>query len=288
MSERRGIRLHESPTLQVDDVRCFAPAGGPGDEEHADATQVVLPLEGVFEVVYDGSDAVTADASSVVVFGAGIDHRVGHPAAGGDRSMVLHFPPEIVEEALDPQRRHGGPVGSRVNLGARTLGSGLSRATIDGLEAEDLALALLTLIGADLGDHDRSYRPPGAHQRDRVERVRALLATAPEHRWRLEELARAVHCSPFHLTRQFRAITGTSISVHLLRLRLALALQRLAEGEADLARLAADLGFSSQSHFGARFRSVFGTSPGSVRDALSAGRLSELRTMVTAEDRAAS
>jgi AraC-like DNA-binding protein len=97
-----------------------------------------------------------------------------------------------------------------------------------------------------------------------------------------------VHCSPFHLTRQFRAVTGTSIGVSLLRLRLALALQRLAEGEVDLAGLAADLGFASQSHFGARFRSVFGASPGSVRDSLTAGHLAELRTFVTADDRIAS
>ncbi len=97
-----------------------------------------------------------------------------------------------------------------------------------------------------------------------------------------------MHCSPFHLARQFRASTGTSISAYLLRLRLALALQRLAEGEADLAALAADLGFASHSHFGARFRSVFGVPPSSVRDSLTAGRLAELRTFVTAEDRAAS
>jgi AraC-like DNA-binding protein len=114
------------------------------------------------------------------------------------------------------------------------------------------------------------------------------MAAAPQRRWRLEELARVVHCSPFHLARQFRAVTGTSIASYLLRLRLAIALQRLAEGQADLAGLAADLGFASHSHFGARFRAVFGASPGSVRDSLSAGRLDELRTFVTAPERAAS
>ena len=200
--------------------------------------------------------------------------------------MVLVFPPEVVEEALDPRGRHGGPVGSRIHLGARILGSALRWDAIGELEAEELALLLLGLIGVDL-DRARGYRPRGRHPRDRIERVRALLAAAPDRRWRLDELARAVHCSPFHLARQFRAFTGSSIATYLLRLRLALALQRLAEGEADLAGLAADLGFASHSHFGARFRSVFGMSPGSVRDSLTAGRLAELRTFVTAEDRAA-
>lgn len=280
------MRLSDGPRLGVFEVRCSSPAGAPGAEERADVTQVVLPIDGVFEVRH-GRDTVVADATSVVILGAGREHRVGHPAAGGDRSIVLIFPPEVIEDALDPGGTHGGPVGSRVHLGARVLGSALGRGTIGELEAEELALLLLRRIGAEL-DPARTYRPPGRHQRERVERARALLAASPERRWRLDELARTVHCSPFHLARQFRALTGTSISAYLLRLRLALALQRLAEGEADLAGLAADLGFASHSHFGARFRSVFGVPPGSVRDSLTSGRLAELRTFVTAEDRAAS
>ncbi len=272
--------------LGVFDVRCFSPSGGPGPEEYADVTQVILPVDGVFEV-HHGRDSVTADAASAVVFGAGSEHRVGHPASGGDRSMVLVFPPEVVDAALDPEGRSGGPVGPRVHLGARILGSALCRGAIDELEAEESALLLLDLIGADL-DRTRGYRPPGRHQRDRIERVRALLASAPDRRWRLDELAQAVHCSPFHLARQFRAVTGSSIGAYLVQLRLAIALQRVANGETDLSGLAADLGFASHSHFSARFRSIFGLSPGSVRDRLSAGRLAELRTFVTAKGGAAS
>jgi AraC-like DNA-binding protein len=120
-----------------------------------------------------------------------------------------------------------------------------------------------------------------------VEQARVTLASAPDRRWRLDEVARAVHCSPFHLARQFRRITGTSISRYLVRLRLALAVDRLASGATDLAGIASDLGFASHSHFTARFRSVFGTPPSSVRRALTSGELEELRTFVTAERRAA-
>ena len=59
-----------------------------------------------------------------------------------------------------------------------------------------------------------------------------------------------------------------------MRLRLALAAERVVDGERDLARLASDLGFASHSHLSARFRALFGTTP------------SELRTIVTAEARA--
>jgi AraC-like DNA-binding protein len=164
--------------------------------------------------------------------------------------MVLIFPPEVLECAFD-RHAHGGPVGARLHLGARSLASALRRGTTDQLEAEELALVLLGQVADNLG-REHTYRPAGSHQRDRVETVRALLAVEPHRRWRLEELARAVHCSPFHLARQFRALMGSSISTSLLRLRLAIALQRLAEGEANLARLADDLGFANHSHFSAR------------------------------------
>jgi AraC family transcriptional regulator len=81
-----------------------------------------------------------------------------------------------------------------------------------------------------------------------------------------------VHSSPFHLARQFRAVTGESVSRYLLRLRLGLALDRLAAGETELGRLAVELGFAHHSHFSARFRSVFGTTPRQVRGKLASRR----------------
>lgn len=199
---------------------------------------------------------------------------------------MLVFPPEVVDEALGEDGL-GGSVGPRAHLGSRILVSALGRGEAGELEAEETAQLLLGIVARDLGGIGGDP-PRGRHQRERVERVRELLAAAPERRWRLDELARAVHASPFHLARQFRSIAGVSIGTALLRLRLALALERLAGGEDDLSALAADLGFSSQSHFGARFRTVFGTSPGAARDSLTSAGLIELRTFVTAEGRAAS
>jgi AraC-like DNA-binding protein len=87
---------------------------------------------------------------------------------------------------------------------------------------------------------------------------------------------------PFHLARKFRAVTGESISRYLLRLRLGLALDRIAAGETELARLAVELGFAHHSHFSARFRSVFGTTPSQARSELASGPRRELSTIVTA------
>jgi AraC-like DNA-binding protein len=61
--------------------------------------------------------------------------------------------------------------------------------------------------------------------------------------------------SPFHLTRVFRELTGRTLTQYLHDLRLRAAVDRL--GEASLARLAADLGYCSASHFSDRFRDTF-------------------------------
>ncbi len=71
---------------------------------------------------------------------------------------------------------------------------------------------------------------------------------------------------------------------YLVRLRLGEALDRLAQGERDLATLATDLGFAHHSHFTASFRTTYGTTPAAVRDCLTRARLGELRTILTAAD----
>jgi AraC family transcriptional regulator len=85
----------------------------------------------------------------------------------------------------------------------------------------------------------------------------------------------------FTLARQFRAATDETISRYILRLRLALALERLAEGEDDIAALAVSLGFSHHSHFSARFRAAFGMTPSEAREVLTNRQLEELRAMAT-------
>ena len=101
------------------------------------------------------------------------------------------------------------------------------------------------------------------------------------HRWDLGTLGRALRCSPFHLARQFRAATGETISRYLLRLRLGAAVERLAEGERDLAAPATDMGFAHHSHFSARFRGTFGITPTQARDMLTKRKLDELRAVIT-------
>jgi AraC-like DNA-binding protein len=85
----------------------------------------------------------------------------------------------------------------------------------------------------------------------------------------LPALARELGVSPHHLSRVFHAHTGHTIAQHRLMLRSREALQRIAEGEDSLARLAAELGFADQSHLTRAIRRQTGRTPGQLRRLLS-------------------
>ena len=237
--------LLDGSMFRVDDVTCVAGRGGCGAEEYSSRPQVVVPRRGAFRV-HRGRSAVLADPLTAVVLDG--EYRVSHPADGGDRCVAITLARDLHEEALGAARVL--PVRERLRLALVT----------DPMGAEENCLHLIAqLTGAQ-------PLPATSH----VERVRELLAAEPARRWTLAEIAQAVHVSPYHLARQFRAATGETIARYLLGLRLALALDRLREGEDDLARLAVDLGFAGHSHFSERFRRMLGSTPSQVRKKLTA------------------
>jgi AraC-like DNA-binding protein len=231
----------------------------------SNAAEILLPRRGVF-VVHRGREAVAVDPNTALVLGAGDEYRVSHPADGGDLCTVLAVAPELLEETLGDRRGRHGFVRPQTQLLAHRLAATLRRGA-DALEAEEAACGLLAAAAADLA----RLPPARPATRRRVDDVRALLAAEPAAAWRLDEIARRVHCSPFHLARQFRATTGETVGRYLLRLRLGIALERLAGGETSLTRLAHELGFAHHSHFSARFRSVLGLTPSRVRTIVTAG-----------------
>jgi AraC-like DNA-binding protein len=105
-----------------------------------------------------------------------------------------------------------------------------------------------------------------------VARAKRLLAETADREVRLSlhEVADAVSRSPFHLARSFRQQTGLSLHQYRQHLRLAAAMERLVEGDADLAGIAHDLGYCSQSHLGAVFRREVGVTLGEARRTLAA------------------
>lgn len=94
-----------------------------------------------------------------------------------------------------------------------------------------------------------------------VMRAREFLETAIIDGARLDELEQVTGCDRWQLSRDFRALLGTSPYRYLQYRRIDLAKQLL-RGGARLAEAAHGAGFADQSHFGRIFRKTVGLTPG--------------------------
>src|SRR5271170_6981749 len=97
---------------------------------------------------------------------------------------------------------------------------------------------------------------------ERVEKVVAVLREKLSSPPPLEELGRAVGCSPFHLSRTFSTATGMTIPQYTRQLRLERAAELLKSGKFNVTEAALEVGYASLSHFSQAFHETFGCCPG--------------------------
>ncbi|MEO8627224.1 MAG: AraC family transcriptional regulator [Betaproteobacteria bacterium] len=83
----------------------------------------------------------------------------------------------------------------------------------------------------------------------------------------LNDIASAVHLSPFHLARMFKQTLGVAPHQHLIEIRVnsARALLSAGSGKRSLAEIAAAVGFSDQSHLTRHFKRLTGVTPSHFR-----------------------
>ena len=262
--------LLKSPTVAIRDVCCEGRCRNRSAEEWTAATELVFPYRGVY-VRHVGNDQAVAEANQVLFFNAGEGYRVSHPVSGGDACLSLAISEPLLREIAPPALLAGNarlafrPQRLRIDARAQALVAVLRhslRENIAGpLEAESLAL---TLAQRALGPRTTHAAGASLGRQRLVDRVKLVLASDPARRWTLAEIAAAVRGSPVYLTQVFQQVEGLPLYRYQLRLRLARALDLLAEYD-DLTALSLDLGFSSHSHFSAAFRQAYGRSTSEFR-----------------------
>jgi AraC family transcriptional regulator len=276
--------LYESPLVRVQDYICRSELGGPGAEEQYTGNTIVLMRHGVF-CKHFGRRAVTADVNQAIFFTKGSTVRVSHPADCGDRGTVFTLRPRVLNDIvreLDPSiDEHPdrpfpfitGPCDSAHFWRHRELVQRIAAQDIEPLEPLWADVTTLQLSADIL---DAAFAKAGVKRKtgraitdqehaDRAEAAKSYLASRVGERITLDDVAKAVHTSPFHFTRIFQKRAGVPVHRYLTQLRLRASLERLAEGADDLTALALDLGFSSHSHFADAFRREFGKTPSEVR-----------------------
>jgi AraC-like DNA-binding protein len=172
---------------------------------------------------------------------------------GGGEYLVLRW---REEEAADPRARREW----RGDRQAAMLGAVLRRALISGadrLVLQELALRFKALSAA----------PP---REGMVSRRRyAVVIDAIEERFGqpmgLDDMAALCGQTPLAFLRGFTASVGQTPHAYLTARRVAAARRLLSQTRLPLAMVAADCGFSHQSHLGTAFRAATGLTPGAYR-----------------------
>lgn len=262
--------LLKSSTVTIRDVYCRGSCQQQSGEEFATATEVVFPYRGVY-VRHLGHDQAVAEANQVLFFNATEGYRVSHPVLGGDASLSLAISEPLLRELAPPTflrdgatlafRRQCLRIDARAQALVALLRHSLRQNIAEPLEAESLAL---TLVRRALGPRTTHAAGASVGRQRLVDRVKLVLTSDLARRWTLAEIAVEVRGSPVYLTQAFQQVEGLPLYRYQSRLRLARALDLLAQYD-DLTALSLDLGFSSHSHFSAAFRQAYGRSPSEFR-----------------------
>jgi AraC-like DNA-binding protein len=138
-----------------------------------------------------------------------------------------------------------------------------SQAPASRLQQEE---TLLHLLASLLLSHteDAEALPRFGWEHPAVKQAKEYLQGHYTEEVSLQELARVVNMSPFHLSHVFRLIVGLPPHAYQTQLRLAHARRLLAQGY-SVGYVAQETGFFDQSHFTQLFKRRFLITPGSYR-----------------------
>jgi len=288
--------VREQPSRVIFESRLFRlgefhlPAGHARwhrENEIAGGAHVVFPGTAV-RIAHAGRRGFVADANVAVFYADGQAYRRELVDPRGDHCVFVIPARRLLAEAVEAAGGSAsapithGPVDAATYLRQRVVAhhAAASPAADPLLVEEELTRAVGAAVAA-------AVRAGGGEARirrdaDPVDSARATLAARFCERLSLDDVAREVHVSPFHLAHCFRARTGVGLHAYRTHLRLREALRRIAEPGISLTDLALDLGFSSHSHFTDTFRRTFGRPPSAVRAAVRARGSAEARRILEA------
>jgi AraC family transcriptional regulator len=256
-----GYYTGESTSWQTSDVMLteVRHAVGKSVAEHQhEAPYFSLLLEGAYEERGDGFD-LRYEPYTLVFHAARTPHE--DRMLGPCRFFAVDLLPkwETVITELGGERAHVFELagGDPIWLVLRLYREFLARANAGDAAVEALVYELCAHVAQRAGDESRepawlSIADAAVHER--FDQPLDLIA-----------LASSIGVHPTHLCRTFRRFRGHTISDAMMGARVQYVARRLSESDASLAEIAADAGFTDQSHMSRIFKRVAGSPPGDHR-----------------------
>jgi AraC-like DNA-binding protein len=266
--------LGEAPGVRVVDHDCRKPAGTRGSYEYGLDYGLVLIRRGGYwrEVNGRGAYLGPTDAFFERPF---VEQRIAHHRATGDRCTSLWLSESAVYALAGDASVPDEPITTTpgIDVRHRELVVALRRG-IDRFEVDERLARLVGALAerAVPGRFTARRSTTRANHRRVVQQAREAIVADPAGA-DFGDLARTLGHTRFHVSRVFSQVTGMTLSHFRNRVRVAIALDRLADGHENFAALSADLGFVDQSHLSRVVRTFTGE------------RLSELRQRLDPPDR---
>ena len=249
------VTHHRSPHLELQSYACRDSNRAPEHVEAAREQELIFVRRGAFKLVTRRGERVVTP-NEVLLLPAGATYSVAHPVSGGDDCTIDAFrgriPRERIHAALAPAalfREHIAVFES------------VARGKASPLETEERLATIVSSALGFFGPTDDTLRCDMKH----VRRAQEIIAAHFVEDLPLATIGELCETSPFHLSRLFRRVTGTSMHRYQTTLRLRHAARELLRGAGDITALALDTGFSSHSHFTSAFRREFGVPPALFR-----------------------
>jgi AraC family transcriptional regulator len=271
--------VFESDLVRIGAFRCRPEYPSFQDTGPAENHCFVFPRTAV-GIQHEHEPAFVANPNVVTFYNAGQVYWRNPISPEGDLCDWFGVEPGLVRDALrgfdsgidDRSERlfqfsHGWSDAQCYLLQRRLFVGVIRSKAVDPLQVEEAVIELLDRVIRCTCTGRLSADQPeiGRTHRHTVHEIETLLSQSIGNRLTLQEIARKVGFSAYHVCRLFRRVTGIKLHQYRVRLRLRAALEDVSESERSLTEIALDAGFSSHSHFTDMFRHEFNATPSSVR-----------------------
>lgn len=234
---------------------------------------LAVPMDWIAELRYRGEQRLF-QPGDVFCTEPGEVHRTERVVHGGGFKVLLIDEAPLLDLLADiaPHLRaaHFLKIGGRMSPRLASRLSAAFRLVGPGTPALELQSCIVDLVASMV---DELMEDPKPHRREptgarHLERAREYLCDEAESWVDLDTLAREAGLSRFHLLRAFKQRYGLPPHAYQVGVRIAKA-QRLLRSRMPLAQIAAECGFTDQSHFTRQFRQAMGVTPGRFAQDLS-------------------
>lgn len=227
--------------------------------------QIEAIEEGPGCLAFRGREHVT-EPGSLLLVPAGEVHTNRHTTPAGCTYRVMNLAPDLIARTFGGVRSFSTrePVVTDPRLFRLFVATHARLEESPSRLAGDVLLLRMLAEVFQRTSRLRRFEGYGRAERLGVRRVREFLNQHYADNVSLEDLSRVANLSPYHLHRVFTREVGMSPHAFLVTVRVAKAKTLVYQGR-PLRVVAAETGFSDQSHFTREFKRYTGLTPGAFR-----------------------